>query len=540
MLASAKRFSLGARWAGEHIALIAGAQIALISVAGLVLLTMYCIGGGGANSPLESDTILSLGILDSLAAQAETAPGGYLLFAASDVAGWSVYVSDVEGENRELLRSGIANVPVGGFSPAGQWLFFVAEDDSESTLCVAEADGTDLREVLSVSEALAEKVTFSSDGWVLVVGFHPQHKGQGTPSGYVYNRRADIVTDLTGYYVQALSSDGRWALLGDCVTDQGIQRFVGSFDLLNTETGHRESLGEFGEYSEAYLAPDGSHVVIASYDPLRTDSRVQIYQVDQARWSWHYYSSHWMHVSRFFPDGQHFLLTKDGDSYLVDARTGELGFYLSGRSRVGLEGFPGFPEQVPQTEDKVLINVQQRDSFSAFLANADGTGLRPVAEGAIGVLFGDESHVLLMHFQGWDAEVPISGYSVLDLRSGNRQEFSSLVAGSPDSYATLRFSPGGTQILIHEYRQDTSARAPRFEVRLWVFDTASMRLRQLGSAESAWWNWGAFSSDGSRILYNEMWSVEGPTASLLHLYAVDAGGSNPRLIAENAVPLNSW
>ena len=539
MLFSAKRPWLGARWAGEQIALIAGAQIALISVAGLALLAMFCIGGG-AHAPLESDTILSVSILDGLSTQADLVTGDHLLFATSDADGWGVYVSDVEGENRTLLRRGIERLPAGGFSRSGQWLFFVAEDASESTLYVADMDGSDLRALFSVPEGVADKVAFSPDGGVMVARFHSQHQDQENSSGYIYNRRADLLTDLTGDYVQTLSSDGRWALIGDCVTDEGVQRFTGAFDLLNTETGHRASLGEFGEYSEAYLAPDGSRVVIASYDPLKTDSRVQIYQVDQQLWSRHYYSPHWMHISRFFPDGRHFLLTGDGSSYLVDAQTGELRLYLTGSSSVGIGDLPGFLKQVPQTHDKVLINVEQQDGFSAFVANADGTGLHPIAEGALGVLFGDESHVLLMHFRGWDADVPIGGYSVLDLESGVRQEIPPLVANSPDSCAILRFSPDGTRILIHEYGQNVGGRALWSGVRLWVFDAPSMRLRQLGSAESVWWNWGAFSSDGSNVVYNAMPSGKAAAPARLHLYAVGADGSNPRLIAENAVPLNSW
>ena len=117
-------------------------------------------------------------------------------------------------------------------------------------------------------------------------------------------------------------------------------------------------------------------------------------------------------------------------------------------------------------------------------------------------------------------------FAVLDLESGAEGSF----PGAPTYMDT---SPDGTRILSH-VQVELDGRDERRE--LWLFDTTIMQARQLGSPEVDWL-WGAFSSDGSRVVYSEIiFSDDGDDWSA-QLYVADADGSNPRLIMQNAVPV---
>ena len=260
----------------------------------------------------------------------EAAASGYLLFAVaneslpSNSVMWDIYVSDINGESRKLLGSSTYYHPKGGFSPNGQWLYFITDDQSESTLYVADADGSNLHSVLSRGSYGFSSVIFSNDGWVMLFG-----RGY---SDLVYNRRTDRLTDLTGYCLLQLSADGRWVLLKN--RPDGQSGVLTSYSLLNTDTGRWQTLGEFWRASMS-LALDGSRVLISSSSGAGDAScnQVQTYDIARDHWSKLYSEREVTHI-RFLPDSRHVLWhgcdRGELDIYRVNAETGEQSAYFSG------------------------------------------------------------------------------------------------------------------------------------------------------------------------------------------------------------------
>ena len=183
--------------------------------------------------------------------------------------------------------------------------------------------------------------------------------------------------------------------------------------------------------------------------------------------------------------------------------------------------------------------MEREGSFLVYVAGADGADARPVAENAIGVLLADGVHVLLVHFQGWDAEVPVSGYSVLDLRSGTERSLLPSMGGRNGVFTILHVSPDGSQIVVHECGLGDRSSGRWSESHLWLFDVVHMRAHHLTPAQIAR-NWGAFSSGGSKVVYSSTQSGAAAGGVFPDLYVADAGGGNPRMIVENAVPFVLW
>ena len=312
----------------------AGIQFAAVGAIQVALLAMYCVGGHLAYVSLNGSSSLWEGIVEASPALAHEPTSDYLLFATGGLGNWDVYVSDARGEHRRFLGHNVDDSSIGGFSPNGEWLFFVATDHSQAGLWVADSDGADLRRLLSVPGGSIGRLGFSDDGWVLSFTLAQDHDGGRISTGYIYSRRSDRLVNLTGYDLRTISSDGRWALIEGRVTGDEGAGSTARLGLVDTETGLWQALGEFGRPCEASLAPDGSNVIVASYDRDQGGAHVWSYRRDEGRWSSLVDSRRRVHVSEFLPDGRHFLLIEDDTSYLVDVQTGHREFYLPGYATV--------------------------------------------------------------------------------------------------------------------------------------------------------------------------------------------------------------
>ena len=513
-----------------------GLWIAGVVVLGLLALGICGVGGWlvyrRMATPAGEPTAVAIGDLTPTSSSvplpentpeptpAGAAANGYLLFATGNIDNWDIYISDTNGENRKLLGHNTNDFPIGGFSPNGQWLFFTKDSEnsgSETTLYVADADGSGLHSVLTAPKGYVGDIAFSNDGWVMSFEVDQYRNEEHFQNSYIYNRRTDRLIDLRDHKLGQLSADGRWALLkGLERTSDGWYEYTGSFSLLDTETELWQELGELSGY--ARLAPDQLHVVMVDLDHQH-----RIYDIAQGQWA----EMNLGLYSRFdfFPDGIHMLMAEEDTFYLVDTKTGEQSPYLSGYSGFWIVEWWNFmfANRTQQLHNRIVINVSKEEKKDVYLANADGTDLRLIAEDARGVPIGDEEHVLLWKSDAAEGTL----FHILDLRSGIQHQV--------PSSAFFDFSPNGTTVLVHEFSDESFAFWNG--IRLWVLDMQDMQLRSLGPTEPGL-NLGAFSSDGNKIVYGVMQlDFENEHISSGNLYVADIDGSHSQLIAENAVPL---